>query len=99
MACPNCLSSRARGHNYCTSCRERLNPGMTNFARVAEASSTSDRFCGTCGQLKHAGPCHAAQPAEVPDPDDEMRPAEPQLKGFLRKLWDNITFGFRYFWP
>lgn len=54
--CPDCDKYAKDSHNYCSMCGYHLTKGYAQYARIAMAYFSNEKFCGYCGKPRNN--CH-----------------------------------------
>lgn len=55
--CPHCEEYKKQGHNYCRICGYHLTKGFVQYAKLATAYNTNEKYCGYCGDTKNNRKC------------------------------------------
>lgn len=55
--CSRCDEYKSQGHNYCRMCGFHLTKGYVQYARVAVAYRSDEKFCGYCGEARDRCAC------------------------------------------
>jgi len=55
--CPKCEEYKKQGHNYCRMCGFHLTKGYVQYARLATAYYTNEKYRGYCGGPKNNCKC------------------------------------------
>jgi hypothetical protein len=57
IKCKECENYEKQHHNYCRMCGYHLRKGYVPFARMAVTYTTSEKFCGHCGDEREKCAC------------------------------------------
>lgn len=55
--CSRCEEYKKEGHNYCRMCGYHLTKGYAQYAKLAIAYFSDEKYCGYCGGIKNKCNC------------------------------------------